>query len=253
MSSYCTNCGTQLPDGAAFCPHCGTARRVVKVETTPQPVPTPAAPQTPVTPVAPQSVAPAAQQPPLNWRKLLIPAIALVAVIAIVLVVMSKSGSGKGSSYESAIDNYFSVQLGDISVSKVKALAPAEYWEYMEDKYGETFDEYYEDIADELDEYKENLEDKYGRNIKITYEITKERDVSEKNLGYIAEYLADQYDINEDDVTAGYRLDMEMTIMGSDDSDDDEVEDVYVLKIGGKWYLAMVELDKENTTVYFYV
>ena len=276
MSSFCTHCGTQMPDGAAFCPHCGTARRAARVEATPQSAPA-AAPQTPVMPVVPQSVtpapaapaipqsapapqapvttqstAPAARKIPLDRKKLLIPAIAVVAILAIVLLVLpGGKGSGKGSSYEAAIDNYLTLQIGKVSASKYKALAPQEYWDYLEDQ-GYDFDEYYERIADEVDERVDELEDQYGKNVKYTFEVTRERDVSERNLGYIAEYLADKYDIDVDDVTAGYRLDLEMTISGSDDSDTDEAEDVYVLKIGGKWYLAEVSLDKEDTRVYFY-
>lgn len=64
---FCSNCGTQLPDGAGFCSNCGTALNVAPVEVTPvaetpvvvAPVETPVA-EVPVEAPVAEPVAPAA-------------------------------------------------------------------------------------------------------------------------------------------------------------------------------------------------
>ena len=67
---FCENCGSQIPDGSAICPACGTAARLDLAGAQPvapvapvQPV-APAQPVVPVQPVVPeQPVAPVYQQP----------------------------------------------------------------------------------------------------------------------------------------------------------------------------------------------
>ena len=272
MSTFCTNCGNMLPDQAAFCPNCGKQQKTTPVENTPpaataepvapvtqeQAAATPITP-TPVAPAAYQYSAPATPQKTVDLKKWLIPAIAVVAILAIVLLVLpgGKGGSGGGgaaSSYEDALDNYFDVHmLGEVSRSGVKALAPDEYWDYMNSRYGDSFDEYYEEIMDDLGDYLEELETEFGSNVKVSYEITDEDSVSDRNLRKIASYLEDQYGIDDDDVTDALELALSYTVRGSKDEFTNEVDGVFVVKIDGRWYVASVDMDGTDTNVDFMI
>ena len=264
MSYFCSNCGTQLNDGAAFCSNCGAAQSAPKaapVNAEPVAAPvtseTPVPPATPVTPVTPVTPAAPAAAPVKDPKKLLIPVLTVVAVIAIIIAVVALGGGksgGKGNTYEDAIENYMNVSmLGKISKSSVKAVAPESYWEYYEDKTGDDFEEYYEELKEDLMDYEEELEDRFGKNIKFSYKITREKELTKKKLGYIADYIEDTYDMDGDSLTAGYELDLEYVITGSEDDYEQEVEDAYVLQIDGQWYVANVDLDGEDTTVYFLI
>jgi RNA polymerase subunit RPABC4/transcription elongation factor Spt4/type II secretory pathway pseudopilin PulG len=66
--AFCKNCGTQLAEGAAFCPSCGTPAPAPNVEgaaVVPEPPAAPVeAPEIPAAPEAPAPVAPPAAYPP---------------------------------------------------------------------------------------------------------------------------------------------------------------------------------------------
>lgn len=266
MSNFCTNCGTALDENAKFCTNCGAAFE----SAAPAPeVPVQPVPETPVQPAA-ETAAPAQEAPAqpvseaaptlsapktspvaklLSNKKMLIGAVAAVAAVVILIVVLSLSG-GKGAGYESAIDTYFDFCLGKISKSEIKSLLPDGFWTYKEEQENKTFDDYYAEIADNLEYRAERMKSEYGTNIKISYEITKEWTVSDRNQTLIAAALQRQYSIAEDDVTDVRRLELKMTIKGSEDEEDDDA-DCYAIKISGKWYLANVYLNSEETSVRF--
>ena len=168
-------------------------------------------------------------------------AVVLVIILAIVLL-------GKPA-YQKPIDTYISVMFKG-KASKIKSLAPDAYWEYMEDEEDLDVDEFIEDYEDEWDDFIDEMEDEYGDNIRVTYKVEKVKDLSDKKVEKIAEALDEQYDIDEKSVKAAKRLDLEMTIKGSEDDDDNDAE-FTVVKIGSKWYMINYYESGDEYRVYF--
>ena len=155
-------------------------------------------------------------------------AAAVLLVIILAICLLAKPG------YTAPIDTYISVMTKG-KAKKIESLAPKAYWEWYEEENDEDVKDVIEDFEDEWEDYIEEMEDEYGDRIRITYEIDRVKDLSDKKLEKIAEALDDKYDIPEKSVKAGKVLKGEMTIEGSDDDDDEDME-VTVIKIGSKWY-----------------
>lgn len=251
MSKFCQNCGKALDDAVRFCDGCGAPQ-----EATAAPA-TPAAPKQGfdfkatfdkvVTEV--KTFAKGFVNRCKADKKFLYTVIGIAAGVLVAIVLLSLLIGGGG--YKGAIDNYIAASFKGKS-SAVKKMAPAEYWEYYEEKNGEDFDEYLENYEDNIEDTIDYLKDEYGDNFKVTYKVTKEKKLSGKKLEGIAEALADKYDIDEDKVSAGYELDVEMTIKGSEDDDENEVE-LTVIKYKGKWYLISWSKSGDNYRAYFYI
>ncbi len=224
MSKFCEKCGALIEDDKTFCPSCGAQAA------------TPAAP-------ASNSIGDIIKNLPDNVRKL---ALAAVAIILAVILISTIFG---GSGYNKAVNNYEAVMNG--KAKKLEKLAPKEYWEYMADEADEDVDDY---IDDKIDDFEDNyddtldyLEEEYGNHVKIKLKVEDKKKLTDKKIENLAEYLDDKYDIKEKSVKKGYELEIEATIKGSDDEDDDEME-LYAIKIGGSWYLMNCNFDGDNTT-----
>ena len=244
MSKFCTNCGAQLDDSALFCTTCGSRQEAAAPVAPAAPAyEAPAAPvyETPDVPVyeapvcdAPVCEAPAAPEPekkPLNKKTLIGIVAGAAALIAIGLLVFFLFFN---SSYTDPIDLYFDAMYKG-KLENIEKMAPKEYWDWYEDEYDKTTEDLIEDAEDNYEDYIEELEDTYGENVKATYEITKEKDLSSRKLEKIADALEDNYDIDAKKVTEGKKLDVELTISGDDDDREDAGE-ITVVKIDGKWY-----------------
>jgi len=155
---------------------------------------------------------------------------AAAVVVLIVLLALVFGGGGMTKPIDTMIDVSFKGK-----VEKIKDMAPAEYWEYMEDEYDMDIDDVIDEAEEEFDDMIDSLEDEYGDNIRVSYKVEKKKKLSDKKLEGIAEALADAYDLDEGDFTEAYELDLEMTIKGSEDDDSDDNE-MTVIKYKGKWY-----------------
>lgn len=246
MSKICSNCGSEMPETSAFCTQCGASNATEAAPETKAAAPAAeilekgkAAAADLANRVKSIDVNEVAKKAKANPKKLIVPAVAAVAVIVLLIVLL-----GGGAAYTKAIDTMIDVVF-EGKIDKFKDLAPAAYWEYVEDEYDLDMDDITETLEEGLEYVMENLEDQYGEKIKVSYEVKKEKELSEKKLEKIAEALEDTYDIDAKSVTAVYELKVEMAISGEDDDDEDDAE-MTVAKIGGKWYLiSYYEYDSE--------
>lgn len=235
MSKFCQNCGKALDDAVRFCDGCGAPQQAAA------PQAAPAAPKQESDLKKTLDKVVAEVKTFANGfvnrckadKKFLYTCIGAVAGVIVVIVLLSLLLGGGGMT--KPIDTMIAIGYKG-QVEKIKDLAPAEYWEYMEDEYGMDVDEVIEEAEEALEDTLESLEDEYGENVRVSYKVTKKKKLSDKKLEGIAEALADTYDLDEDKFTEAYELDVEMTIKGSEDDDENE-DELTVIKYKGKWYI----------------
>ena len=167
-------------------------------------------------------------------KKFLYQCIGIGAAVVVVLVVLLALVFGGNGGMTKPIDNMIAVTFKG-KVEKIKDMAPAEYWEWYEDEYDMDIDDIIEEAEDEFDDMMDYYEEEYGDNVRVSYKVKDKKKLSDKKLEGIAEALADRYDLDEDKFTEAYELEIEMTIKGSEDDDEDDAE-FSVIKYKGKWY-----------------
>jgi uncharacterized membrane protein YvbJ len=233
MTRFCSNCGSQIPDNAAFCQSCGTPTAQSEAPQQ-QPYANPQNPQqsydyTNFTPqAAPQAVpqyAGVGYPAKKKTSKGLIAGIAVAALAIIVIIIVLVS---TGGGYKGAVDKYFD----SISAGNVKKLISCFPPSFRDDL------EYYMD--DDFETYIEVIDN-------VKYKITDKESMSKREI----RDLKDDYDDYDLDISEGYTLEVDITVKfdysaldDEDyfyyDDDDDEMEEtieLYVIKIKGKWYL----------------
>lgn len=237
MSKFCQNCGKTLDDAVRFCDGCGAPQQVAE-------------PQAPVATAEPKQgfdfkatfdkVVKEVKTFAIGFinrckaeKKFLYTVIGIAAgvLVAIVLLALLIGGAQP----ESAIDNYIAASFKG-STSAVKKMVPKEYWEYYEDNYDEDLNDFLDDYKDNIEDTIDELKDEYGKNFKVTYKVRDKEKLSNKELKKIAEALADKYDLDEGKITAGYEIEIKMTIKGSEDDDTNKTT-MTVIKYKGAWYL----------------
>lgn len=225
MSKFCRQCGAELNDDAVKCEACGAELQQPAPENSQQPENTEAAEAA----AADNQAAPAPKK--LSNRNIAIIAAAAVVVIVVLIVALTAGGG-----YKSAINNYIDVMIKG-KVDKIEKLAPKEYWEYYEDEYDMDLKDI-EDAAEEMaDVIIDALEESYGDNVKVSYNITKEDKLTDKELNEIREGANSKYDLARKSITEGYEVDADLTIKGADDEMTSEGS-AYIVKINGGWYLT---------------
>ena len=246
MSKFCTNCGEALSDDAAFCVKCGTRVGEQSVQSAQEPSDSASASSSCDTCESAQceQKAPAetngfagkvnavAKLKNKDKKAIGITAGIVVVLILIVVLVICLGGGGP----EKALDNYISV-LYNGKVNKLEKLAPAEYWEYLEDE----SDVSMKDVEEQMEELNKTLirglEDEYGDNIKVSYKILEKDDASSSDLDEMKDYIKSNYDIPKKSVTDAVELEVELTVRGDDDEETTE-STFYAVKVGGDWYIC---------------
>lgn len=235
MSKFCHKCGSKLNDMDVFCEICGvkqaasTVRPAVEEPVVAQPVVAQPAEEQPVAMPQQQVLQ---QKMPKFLPFVIGGAVAAIVLIVILAIVFS------AAPYKSAVEDYFDFSANG-AVEKLGKLAPEEYWEYMEETRGTSL----EDAMDSYEAYAvydtmiESLEPDYGKNIKFSYKIVHEDELSERKLDTIKDGLKENYGIARRDVKKAYELEIDLTIRGSEDTDTEETERI-VVNVGKDWYVV---------------
>lgn len=243
---FCKNCGSQVPEGIAFCAACGT--------------PVAGAPA-----AAAPAAAPAA---PKADKSGLIKLVAIIAVVAVVLGLFI--GLLGGGSAKSVAKKFIMAELeGDIK-TQLK-LSPGKFQKYYEEEiYGDDDDaealfEDTEEWADELDVdvkvknfnqyYKANKkitkaenEEDLGKGFKFSVKVVDTNDMRNSDL----EAIQDMYDndemedyINPDKIKKGKKVYVKVDI-DSDEAPESYILTVYCVKYGSQWKVAYYGMDDRN-------
>lgn len=151
--------------------------------------------------------------------------IGVVGVAAILVIVLACSLFG-GRGYKSTVKKYMkavtSAELEDVLDLVPKGL-----------KDEEEYDELEEDLEDAEEDMKEELE-KY----KYDYEIKDDKDITGDDLEEIQEEYEEEYDIK---VKAAKEVEVKLYVEYEGEKMDTTM-DVSVIKIGGSWYLDVLNM-----------
>lgn len=204
---YCGNCGTQNDDFSPFCIGCGA-----RLNEDPAPV----------------APAPA---PKKSKKGLLIAIIAAVVAVAVALVLIFTISTPK-----SVVKKYMDAYLDPDGKAMLSVIPKAVVKEDIGDKDDQK--DYVEEMEDTLDELYDEMDDYYDR-WSIDYKISDVEKVDKDDLEEIQEYYEDEYDIK---VRAAKEVTVDVTVKV--DGDKEKVEmTIYVIKVGGKWYIDVIESD----------
>lgn len=249
---FCKNCGAENYDGARFCVGCGAdltpapAQPVYEQPVYEQPVY-----QAPVQEAQPNAgfeqtlnnVKDGAadafnkaadfgknymEEAKKDKKKLIIPVVAIVAVLAIIIGLIA----GLGGGYKTALNNYMKILNGKATQGNIKNMYPKEYWEEMD----EDPKDFYEEYKDSYEDMLEEMEEEYGKNVKFSYKITDKDKMDKDDLKDLASNLHDSWGVKKKSVKAAYELELELIVKGREDKEEIETE-VTVVKIGSKWYV----------------
>ncbi len=210
---FCGKCGSNVPEGAAVCPVCGTPTGAAPVQGGP------------------------GKKPNINWG-IIGAAVGVIAVIVLVIVLLTSCG-GPESVVEDYYDALFNGTGEDVyDASNIEALFDLLVEEGEWDK--DDLEDVRENIIDKYDDYcddnRDDCEDEYGDDWTLDIEITKTKELKNSDLKDYEDTIENYYDI-EVDIEEGFTVKFKYTLEGEDGDDKGRAE-VDVLKINGKWVLA---------------
>lgn len=263
---FCEKCGTQIPDNSTFCPNCGAKAENAPNPEQPQgqafesqqaqgqsPEPQQFQGQTASEPQQTQSAFNTATNTVNSMlstdagkKKLIgIAAVAVVAIIILVILIAIIAGSG---GYKKTVKKYMAVWTTmdeEKSVKNLWKLYPEEVREAMIEEYEDYYDidgedEFYEQIAEDMESTIDYLDDEYNEGWKLSYKIEKVKDLSDRKV----EELQDTYDDSDYEldkaIKAAKKVDLEVTIKSKNGKDKDKEDmTIYLIKVGGSWYIDM--------------
>jgi len=204
MSKFCSNCGTQLDDLAAVCPSCGAKQAVPGAN-----------------PV--DKVKQFVNNAPVDIEKVKKNRIPIIigaaAVLLVIILIVAISGSGP----KAAAKKYLNA-VKNLNAKKVYNMLPEE--EQEEDR--DDREEDIEDLEENFEMMDELFEDEYGKNYRISYKIGDMEEYEEGDDEF------DHYDDRYDDVKRVVSFEVELSIKGSEDEDEDETT-IWLIKQDGSW------------------
>lgn len=210
---YCSNCGNSMPDGTQYCPICGAAQNVTPQAPVnyPNNYPNPAYPDYSAGQMPAQKKSSAAKFVIIGV--VVVAAIALIAVICLALL---------GGDSETALKKFCkALEEGD-GKATVEVM-------YPEDSH------YYSDMMKYANEFVENIAFEYGDDLDASYEVFEEVKLNSDILKDLGDYLESHYDLDADQLSKAYLMQVNLTISG-DDKDSQKMW-IVTYKYDGNWYL----------------
>lgn len=243
---FCSKCGAKNEAGSKFCNSCGAP-----IETA-----SPAANDT--LGKAKESVGNLLDKLPLPKKvlKFVIPVVA----VGLVLIILAIAGVfGGGNSPEKTLKDYANAMVNGDG-EKIFALTVDPYYLSYQLEY-----EYYDSKNEMLKEYKSkargsasDLRVEFGGKPKLKVEILDVEKYSKSDVKAVNKYLYDEYgDIyNSKNTLQDIRVIEANLILNGPDDYEEDVEEIVVYKIKGKWYLenlrGIYDTDDIEDAIYYY-
>lgn len=230
---FCSNCGNKIGDGELFCGSCGT--RVEDGESNQS--------GNIVTPVYrnegmnnPDFV----NRTATDTRKYRFIGIGAVAIGILAICLMFSSLFGGKRSYTDVVDKYIEAyyEAGKNSMSNICKLMPSE----MSKLYKGAIQRHTEDVNSYLEKMgedrKNKLDEAYGTGWKYTYKISHVYDLTKSQVEVLGEGYVDEGVYLKKKISAIKQIYVKVTIKSADgESEYTENKEIYVMKLGKKWYL----------------
>lgn len=204
MSRICEYCGKEIPEGDKFCASCGTFPKR-------------------------EDDAPRGKlRVKFTVPKIIFIIIAVIALVGCVFLARDLNRDiYDGGGFESALDNMTALSNGRIS--KIKTMAPKEFWKTLEAKSGVKIDEYIEEQKALASETKEDAETE--KKIPYSYEIVKNSRIKGDALKSLDAKLRILCGVDKELVSDAYLVDIIIK-----QGEESQSKTVCTVRIGEAWY-----------------
>lgn len=218
---FCEKCGVKNSDESTFCTACGAKLNGV------EPV------------VSDTSVTVNSNNKNRKVGIIAVAAAAAATVVVVLVVVLIIALSG-GRGYKDTVEKYVYAQFKPDAAAMIELL-PEKVIEYGLEEVGydeDEFDEYLEEVNEEMQEYRDFLEIYLGEDFTVSYEILIVEDVTGNDLDDLKEVYEDM-DVK---VSAAKTVEIKLTIKAGDNEETGNSV-VSVIKVGRSWYLDVTRMD----------
>lgn len=200
---FCTQCGTNNPEGANNCAACGAPMGTAGKKKA--------------------NFDLAAMWMDFRCSKYFIPGSIGAAGLVLLLIALIFFGGSKTTPIDNCLKG-----VEKANASKFLSAFPKDALEELDiDK---------DDVQDMLDEALDAAEDEFGKNIKFKYKVTDKEKADKDALREYRTYAKWFYGLEKSKITELWTIECEVTIKGADDKDTEEMNFI-VFKYKGKWYL----------------
>lgn len=203
---FCGKCGAKNNEGAIFCYKCGKPLNDEQKEV--------------------ENVAADAKT---NNRNRNVGIIVVAVIVATVLIGIFYLFGGR--SYKTTVKKFLEASMnGDVKT--ILKLIPEDLIEELQEEKGLNKNELVSEMQERMQEEMDTLNNNLGDNWKVTYDIQKVKDVSDKDLKEIKKDYK-EYDV---DVTAAKNIEVKCTVKWKDNKNTNTAN-ISVIKVGRNWYI----------------
>lgn len=239
MSKFCGKCGAQLNDDATFCTNCGAnleqpnqqvnSNQQFNADAVKNAAVAAQAKVSQGYDAAKNTVTTAVKTGDKKTLAI-VGGIGVVIIVLIVLLLTLIFGGG----YKTPLNKIAKAMEDGNGKAYRQATMSSKYYKAMK----EDDDDFDDDLNDDAKYMQKSLKYKYGSNLKVKFKVTDKEKLDEDDLEDYQDKLerrADRNDIDyEPKVTDGYELDVDVTIKGKKDKDENS-STVNVYKVDGDW------------------
>ncbi|MBQ7714844.1 MAG: zinc ribbon domain-containing protein [Clostridia bacterium] len=219
--AYCWNCGCELEENAKVCPSCNSFQ------------------------TSPEEDSEHAKRLKVKFT---VPKIIFCVIAVAFLVVLFwvgnflNRGIYEGGGYQTALDNFVGYSNGKIS--KMKSLAPREYWALLEAESDFKIDDYIKEAesaaereqfdAETADE-SSSVSDAEEKDIRLSYRVVTEKEAGDDYLARINAKLSERFGTDEKLVTEAYLVSVDF-IKGDEENGEITEKELAIIRIRDNWY-----------------
>ena len=240
MSKFCTKCGATLDDNATFCTACGNKMGDAPAAANNNGAAA-AEGDTPLDQLKDKSMQ-AINNFKSNPQKNTYIGIAVVAVVVVLLIVLIVSLFG-GGGYKGTLKEYFKSITSKDAGDYLEVTMPDVLADWLEDEADMDKDDLEDAAKDTVKDTYNDLKDDFGKDPKISFKITDKEKADKddrEDMEEMLEYISDDVKWK---VGSAYYLELELTIKGDDDKEDEIDAEAVILKLNGDWVVFSFSCD----------
>ncbi len=231
MSKFCGKCGTQIVQGDLFCNNCGASIDAQQTTQT----------QAGVAQIAPEIGYVKNKKKSAKKSVIVISIIAFVLIAAILFVAIFGLRTPK-----SIANKFMKAMFVDADAESIVAMMPKEFIEYYENESDESKEDYIEFLQDSIDYMHDEFDERFAEDWFVDWEITDVKNLKSAELKELENVYEESLDIEYNDIKRVIvKAPIKYTLDGDNVKETEDME-VYVIKIGQKWYLEPMQVMSMN-------